>query len=287
MSWGFVAVAGATVISGAMSADAAKDAAKAQGRAADAATAEQARQYDQTREDFAPWRSTGSQALNAINRLFGFSTEPTGGYFSAEKYLADNPDVAAGDWSSKNPQEHWERFGRFEGRPSPMIGGTPGREAGAPDMSGFFTSPDYNFRRTEGMRGIEGSFAARGGAQSGNALRALTEFNSNLASGEFGNYFNRLAGLAGVGQTATTQTAAFGQNAANNIANNHLFAGDARASGIHGQANAWGNTIENLGGLYGYYSGMGGGGGGISGPTVPGYAGGQYGFYRGGGVRLA
>lgn len=259
MSWGFVAVAAASVVGGAMSADASKKAAKAQARGADAATAEQARQYDQTREDLAPWRNTGSQALNALNRLFGFETPASGGYFSEQLYLQQNPDVAADPWASKNAQEHWERFGQFEGRKRPFIGGDPGSPGGAPDMSGFFASPDYNFRRTEGMRGIENSFAARGGAQSGNALRALTELNSNLAAGEFGNYFNRLAGLAGVGQTATTQTAMFGQNAANNIAQNHLAAGNARASGIQGQANAWGNTIQDLVGLYGYYSAMRGG----------------------------
>lgn len=278
MSWGFVAVAAASVVGGAMSADASKKAAKAQARGADAATAEQARQYDQTREDLAPWRNTGSQALNALNRLFGFETPASGGYFSAEKYLAENPDVAAGEWSSQNPLEHWERFGQFEGRKRPFIGGDPGSPGGAPDMSGFFASPDYNFRRTEGMRGIENSFAARGGAQSGNALRALTEFNSNLAAGEFGNYFNRLAGLAGVGQTATNQTAAYGQNAANNIAGNYIYAGNARASGIAGQYNALGQGLSDMAGLYGYYNQNRRGGAPAGGDP--------YGYYGGGGVRL-
>lgn len=272
MSWGIVA---ASVISAGAGAYSARQGAKAQQRGADASTAELARQYDQTREDFAPWRNTGTQALNALNRLFGFGTEPSGGYFSEQLYLQQNPDVAADPWASKNAQEHWERFGRFEGRQSPLVGGTPGTPAGAPDMSGFFASPDYNFRRTEGMRGIENSFAARGGAQSGNALRALTEFNSNLAAGEFGNYFNRLAGLAGVGQTATNQTASYGAQAAQGAAQNHLYAGNARASGIAGQYNALGQGLSDLAGIYGYYNR----------DRVPaGYGGTGYGGAMGGGI---
>ena len=64
------------------------------------------------------------------------------------------------------------------------------------DTSGFFTSPGFEFVRDEGLRGIENRFSASGGALSGNALRRLTEFNSGLASQEFGNFFERNARLA-------------------------------------------------------------------------------------------
>src|SRR6188768_3809462 len=63
-------------------------------------------------------------------------------------------------------------------------------------QANFQASPGYNFVRNEGQRDIGNSFAARGGAQSGNALKALAEFNSGLASGEFGNWFNRRMNLA-------------------------------------------------------------------------------------------
>jgi hypothetical protein len=262
MSWGYIAVAAGTVVAGAMSSNSAKKGAKAQGRAADAATAETARQYDQTRADLSSGRNLYSGANNALAKLFGLGTEASGGYFSADQYLRDNPDVAADPWASKNAQEHWDRFGQYEGRKSPMVGQTPGTAAGAGDMSQFMASPDYNFRRSEGNRGIEGSFAARGMGQSGNALRALTEFNSNLASGEFGNYVNRLTTLAGLGSAATNQTAAYGADAASQAGRNSLYAGNARASGIQGSADAWGQTGQGLASLYGYYKRPGGGGGG-------------------------
>jgi hypothetical protein len=125
------------------------------------------------------------------------------------------------------------------------------RPAGQPgDMSRFFASPDYQFRRDEGQRGIGNSFAARGGAASGNALRALSEFNQNLASGEYGNYMNRLFNMAGMNQTATTQAIGSGQNFANQGAAATQAMGDARASGIvsgiNGAVNSLNTGMSNL-----------------------------------------
>jgi hypothetical protein len=114
-----------------------------------------------------------------------------------------------------------------------------------PDMSVFTASPDYQFRRDEGMRDLGNSFAARGGAFSGNALRGITDFNSNLASGEFGNYFNRMASLAGIGQTAANNQSNAAMNTGNNITNLLGQQGDARASGIMGQANSWGGALNS------------------------------------------
>lgn len=142
----------------------------------------------------------------------------------------------------------------------------PWRDAGntalkalADPNKNFMASPDYAFTKAEGMRGIEQSAAARGGAFSGNALRNLDQFNSNLASTQFGDWWNRQAGLAGVGQQATGSTAAAGQNAANNISNNTLAAGDARASGIIGSTNAWAGALNSFGN-YAAYGGLSKGG---------------------------
>jgi hypothetical protein len=142
-----------------------------------------------------------------------------------------------------------------EGVPQGFPGGSGSQNSlAAPDYSAFFQSPDYNFRRTEGQRDIGNSFAARGGAFSGNALRALTEFNSNLAAGEFGNYFNRQAALAGIGQTATNTSANAGMQTAANVGNALMNSGNARASGVAGQYNALGAGLSGAGQAFGYWN---------------------------------
>lgn len=292
MSWGYVAVAAATVVGGALSNDASKRASRAASRGADAATAESARQYDQTRADFAPWRTTGGGAINALGQLFGLPTTSTqqaqwdnselvqsqGGIpaMDAQRYAQDPAYKYAWDkmlaseragplWRRQDQQNFYARatdadwnrinssMGQYLAEYNAQNPQAQPQQAG-PNMSGFTQSPGYQFRRDEGTRGIERSAAAQGGAFSGNALRALAEFNSGLASQEFGNYFNQLASIAGIGQTATGQTAAAGANHANIASRNALYAGDARASGIENRANMIGQGINSLAGAYGYFN---------------------------------
>jgi hypothetical protein len=107
----------------------------------------------------------------------------------------------------------------------------------------FQQSPGYQWALGQGMQGIERSAAARGGAASGNALKALAQFNQGLASQDFGNWWNRQAGLAGVGQAAAGNLGAVGQNSANALGMLYGNAGDARASGIMGVGNSLNNGL--------------------------------------------
>lgn len=114
----------------------------------------------------------------------------------------------------------------------------------AGDFSSFQASPGFDFRRSEGIRDVGNVFAGRGGG--GNAMKALVDFNQKLASNEFNNFFNQQLALAGGGQAATNSVAAFGANASSNISNNLIGAGNARASGIAGIANAANAGIGNF-----------------------------------------
>lgn len=162
---------------------------RAAGKAAEGtagATAELRRQFDLNREDLAPFRESGVNALGRLNQL-------------------------------------------AEG-----------------DTSGFFTSPGFEFRREEGLRGIENRFSASSGALSGNALRRLTEFNSGLASQEFGNFFERNARLAGLGGAATNAGVASGTAISGNISNALIGQGNARASGVQGVNDAIQGGLSNF-----------------------------------------
>jgi hypothetical protein len=99
----------------------------------------------------------------------------------------------------------------------------------------YAASPGYEWARTEGQRDIGNHFAARGSAQSGNAMRALAEFQTGLAQQDYGNWWNQQAGLAGVGQTATNTAANVGQNTAANVGNFMANQGASRASGVIGR----------------------------------------------------
>jgi hypothetical protein len=140
---------------------------------------------------------------------------------------------------------------------APFGTGAPGAAGTNPlaasDYSAFFKSPDYQFRKDQGMQGIQNSFAASGGAKSGNALKALADFNSNLAAGEFGNYFNRQAAIAGIGQTATGQSGNAGIATGQIVGNALQNSADARASGVAGQYNALGQGLSGLSQGLGYY----------------------------------
>lgn len=131
-------------------------------------------------------------------------------------------------------------------------------------MGRFYKSPDYDFRFNEGVRAMDSSAAARGMLMSGAQLRGITDFGQNLAAGEYGNYVNRLSGIAGLAQTpqnpyAGTQASlygglmgAYGQAGANqaNIQGNQANA----SAGIWGNALGgidWGGVASGLGNVFG------------------------------------
>lgn len=117
---------------------------------------------------------------------------------------------------------------------------------------GYQITPDYQFRMSEGLRGVEAGAAARGGLYSGAAMQALQERADGIASQGHGNYLNRLAGLAASGQNAAGQGAAAGQNFANGASNAYANIGNAQAAGAVGQANAFSGMLNNAVGIYQY-----------------------------------
>lgn len=167
--------------------------------------------------------------------------------------------------------------------------------------------PGYQFRMQQGQQALERSASARGMMNSGGALKSLSRYSQGVASDEYQNAwnrnqaentgrYNRLAGIAGVGQTAAQQMGSYGSqygqamNAAssqygNAAQNAYGGIGNAQSGGAMGQANAVSGGFGALGnastmyGLYqalqnqnipsqgqstGYASSYGGGGGGFN-----------------------
>lgn len=89
------------------------------------------------------------------------------------------------------------------------------------DPSQLANDPGFQFRLAEGQKALERSASARGGLNSGATMKSLARYSQGLASDEYqnawsrnesanSNRFNRLASLAGVGQSSAQNLAGHG-----------------------------------------------------------------------------
>jgi hypothetical protein len=210
------AILGSAVIGGAISARASSKASKAQRQAAEAAARQQESAFEKQAALHEPFRQGGLTAQNEIMQLLGI-----GGDKAAAGY------------------------------------GSMGKAFGADQ---FQQDPGYAFRQSEGMKALERSAAARGGLMSGSTLKGIQRFGQDLASQEYQNAFNRfqveraaklnpLQSLMGSGQSATNvMTGNVGQAGQNQMSNAYN-AGQARASGYIGSANALTTALGQVGSI--------------------------------------
>ena len=204
MTWVATAVIGSTAV-GLYSANKAAGAQKeAAGQAADVSQ----RQYEQTREDQAPYREAGYNALANLQRTAG--NVPGAFKFGAGDFTAD-PGYA---------------FRLSEGQKA------LDRQAAARGglISGGALKAAQRFGQDMGSQEYQSAYN-----------RALTGYNTGVASEN--QLYNRQAALAGIGQTSTNFTNQAGAANAANVGNAYGAAGQAAASGYMGMANAVGQGV--------------------------------------------
>jgi hypothetical protein len=180
---------------------------------------------------------------------------------SASKSAARSQQKAA-DAATALQREQWETTREDQ---------TPYREAGYAALERLggladdgmigpqdvMNEPGYQFGLQRGMDAIEQGAAARGGLYSGAAGKELAQFGNDYASTKYNDAFNRqqsqvntrwnrLAGLAGIGQTANQQVQSAGANYANNVGN--IATSNANAQGAAGmqRADIWGGAINGV-----------------------------------------
>lgn len=289
MSWVAAAAAGGAVVSGALQADAAGSAADAQSKAAGQSIGEQRRQFDLTRADNAPFLGTGTQANRRLAMLLGLpqsGPDENDPRFKAlmapelaniDKQHMDQFGMSAFDpradangtntWITQAKKRASDRYAELYGDPtaSDPASGSLLRKFSQSDME---ADPVYQsglkFGADQGRDAINARATSGGMYDSGATLKALTRFGndygSTKANESFNRYntqndsiFNKLSGVSGTGQVATGQVAAAGANMANNVGASLEGAGNARAAGIVGGANAWGGAINNVAGAMNNY----------------------------------
>ncbi|MFM2085826.1 MAG: Rhodoferax phage [Pseudomonadota bacterium] len=217
MSWIAAAVVGGTVGGALITSNSMGKAADQQAQGTSAALSENARQYDQTRADYTPYREAGTKAL--------------------------------------------DMFARENDTPF--------------DQSQVQLDPGYQFGLNQGQQAINRQTSAAGGRISGAALKAAAQYGTDYATSGYSAAYNRanqartdrlnrLATLAGIGQTSTQQVSSLG--AQTTASNNALVqaAGNNAGAATLAQGNIWGNAGNQLAAMYGRSGGAGSAAGGYN-----------------------
>lgn len=134
--------------------------------------------------------------------------------------------------------------------------------------------PGYQFALEQGSKALQSSMTPGSGALSGATLKSLMGFNQGLANTNYGNYFNqfqtqqnnifnRLSGLASLGQNAAGNLGNTGAQLGTGIAGAQAAAGGSLGSAISGAAGNIGQSAL----LSSVLAGGGAGGGGFN-PSV-------------------
>jgi hypothetical protein len=125
-----------------------------------------------------------------------------------------------------------------------------------PTAEEVMSDPGYQFGLQQGQLGLDRKAAAQGGRVSGAALKAASGYATNYAASGYGAAYqrrqdrlNRLAAIAGIGQSSTAGSAQAGQASTGAISNLISGQGNANAAATIGQGNVWGNTVNQLGAI--------------------------------------
>ena len=143
--------------------------------------------------------------------------------------------------------------------------GLPGAFTGKVDLT---QDPGYAFRLSEGMKGLERSAAARGGLMGGAQMKAMEKYGQGMASQEYQNAYqraldaynsqmnlsnvgyNRLASMAGLGQTSSNQLSSaagqYGSNIGNIAMTNAANQGNAMLALGNIRASQYGTAGQGL-----------------------------------------
>jgi hypothetical protein len=103
--------------------------------------------------------------------------------------------------------------------------------------------PGYQFTLNQGLKSTQNSYAARGLADSGGALKGAANYATGLANSNWLNYANALQNSANTGYGAGAAIAGVGANTGQNVAGSMIGAGNAQAAGTLGASSSLSNAL--------------------------------------------
>lgn len=127
----------------------------------------------------------------------------------------------------------------------------------APTMAQLEQTPGYQFTLGQGLKGVQNSYASKGLASSGAAMKGAADYSSGLASNtyqqQFQNYWSQnksiydmLTGQSAQGLQAAGALASGGSALAQGQSNNLVGAGNAQAAGYNAMGTAAGNAFNGI-----------------------------------------
>lgn len=242
---------GTALIAGSQQSRAASRTAQATTNAANQTDATNRYIFDTIRSDNAQGRSIGNAASAQMARLLGldFQTQPTnalrGGVMGQGMY----PGLQQRQMEFDGPQINGGPNGVIEGDFRVTGEGQAQPMGNALNPTDWLRStPGYEFNFNEGLRGMNLALANRGQLLSGDAAREAQRYGQNYADRIYGDQWNRLAGLAGYGQTANSASQQAGQAYASGTAANNWNRAQSLGSSYQNQANAWTNALGGVAG---------------------------------------
>lgn len=267
MPWSAIA----SIAGGLFGSSSASDAEDALAGGTAAAVAENRRQFDQTRTDYAPYRTIGTNALRRIAALHGLSDgAASGGLTEAQiratltpqyttpatqdRYIdgRESQTFVPGAPASVRQAELDAAVQQQYGQQSQGVG-TPQTYNDGLDGP-IQMDPGYQFGLDQGNQALDRKVAAAGGRVSGAAIKQAQRYGTDYATTGYGAAYqrrqdsiNRLQALAGIGQTSTGASAQAGQTMASNNANLYSAQGNAAGAASLAQGNIWSNALNQAG----------------------------------------
>jgi hypothetical protein len=133
----------------------------------------------------------------------------------------------------------------------PAASPTPSSSGQNSALNAFMDTPLYTVPFERGVDAINANYAGRGALQSGAAMKAISDYAGDSASGALRDYFSLLGNQQAIGFNAAAGQAGAAGNYANSITGSNTNYANA-LSGMNNQyAAGVGGALGNLGNAYG------------------------------------
>lgn len=263
-----------SVASGVMQGNAAKKAAGAQTKAANAQIAETRRQFDLVQSLLKPYVSAGTGALQGQLDLMGIGggggTAPsiqtiagTAGTSGTPNYGQDHGmpgRVTTTGGTLGTPARYTVNGQTFNSMAEAQAyadanktGGISAADAQKNAIAGLANGEQFQALAQQGEYGMMANAAATGGLRGGNMQGALAQFRPQMLQSLIDRQLSNLGGIAANGQNAAASTGTAAQNAGQQVNQSLGNIGQAQAGSALAQGQAWNNAgsgiLQTLGGL--------------------------------------